>query len=101
MAKRLTYNLSEAAEALGIRRSHLHSLISNGELASLKIGNRRLVTKAAVGEFLGLPHEPAAQWLNTQAQSTSPQFKAGSLKGLLEGASVTFNVTIRRTGGAG
>ena len=31
MAKRLTYNLSEAAEALGIRRSHLHSLISNGE----------------------------------------------------------------------
>ncbi len=29
MAKRLTYNLSEAAEALGIRRSHLPSLISN------------------------------------------------------------------------
>ena len=101
MAKRLTYNLSEAAEALGISRSHLHSLISNGELPSLKIGNRRLVTKAAVREFLGLPHEPAAQWLDTQAQSTSPQFNAGPLKGLLEGASVTFNVTIRRTGGAG
>ena len=42
MAKRLTYNLSEAAEALGIRRSHLHSLIFKGELASLKIGKPTL-----------------------------------------------------------
>ena len=84
MAKRLTFNLSEAAEALGISRSHLHSLISNGELPSLKIGHRRLVTKAAVRDFLGLPHEPAAQ-----------RVRPG------EGASVTFNVTIRRTGGAG
>jgi excisionase family DNA binding protein len=36
MAERLTYNLAEAAEALGIGRSHPSKLVCSGELPSLR-----------------------------------------------------------------
>ena len=41
----------EAAGALGVCRSTIHSLIRDGALESFKVGRRRLVPVAAIDEF--------------------------------------------------
>lgn len=44
MTVKLTYNLDETAEALGISRRYVERLIQTGELPSVKLGRRRLIT---------------------------------------------------------
>jgi excisionase family DNA binding protein len=46
------YNVETTAKTLNISRRHLHRLIAGREIASLKIGRRRLVTPAAVHDFI-------------------------------------------------
>ena len=47
------YSIPEACEALGgIGRSKVYDLIASGELSSLRVGRRRLVTAGAVREFI-------------------------------------------------
>ncbi len=53
----LTYNVREAAQALGIGRSAAYELVRTGQLASIHIGSRLIIPKRAVREFLGLPPE--------------------------------------------
>lgn len=44
--------IEEAAECLGIGRSKIYDLMTNGELASIKIGARRLVAVSSVTEYI-------------------------------------------------
>lgn len=54
----LVYNVSEAAEALGISRRSMYALINQADFpASLKIGGRRLISR-----------ELLAEWVKIQAQ---------------------------------
>lgn len=52
MVERLTYSVSEAAEAIGISRSKLYTLLARGELRSVRVGRRTLIPVQAVHEFL-------------------------------------------------
>ena len=54
MVERLTYSVSEAAEAIGISRSKLYTLLGRGELQSVRVGRRTLIPVQAVLEFLGV-----------------------------------------------
>ncbi len=45
-------SINAAAEALGIGRSALYAELQSGRLRSLKIGRRRLVTSAAIAEYI-------------------------------------------------
>ncbi|MCP4307567.1 MAG: helix-turn-helix domain-containing protein [bacterium] len=48
----MVYSVTEAAEQLSIGRTMTFHLISVGELGSLKIGNRRLVSRLDLDEFI-------------------------------------------------
>jgi excisionase family DNA binding protein len=45
-------SIDETSAALSIGRSKLYSLLASGELRSLRIGDRRLVSETAVREFI-------------------------------------------------
>lgn len=49
---RLAVSPAEAARMLGIGRTHLYDLIGSGAIRSVRLGNRRLITVAAIEECL-------------------------------------------------
>jgi len=53
----LVYNVTEAAEALGISRRSMYELMHREDFPTLKVGGRRLISK-----------ELLAQWVRDQAQ---------------------------------
>jgi len=58
---RLVYTVAEAAELLGIGRSTAYELVARGELPTVRIGRRLVVTRPALIELVGveppLPYE--------------------------------------------
>jgi excisionase family DNA binding protein len=46
------HNVESVMDRLSIRRSAVFSLIGNGELRSIKLGKRRLVSESALREFI-------------------------------------------------
>lgn len=49
---RLTYTISEAAQAIGIGRSTIYKLINEGELPIVRLGKRVLIPRASILELL-------------------------------------------------
>ncbi len=49
---RLLHSVTEAAQLLGISRAHAYELTTRGELRSVRIGRRRLVSSEALREFI-------------------------------------------------
>jgi len=49
---RLAYSPSETAKLIGIGRTTLYELIGNGSLETVKLGSRRLITRAAIDRLL-------------------------------------------------
>ncbi len=49
---RLAYGIAEAAAMLGIGRSTIYELVRSGQLATFKIGQRRLVTRVDLERFI-------------------------------------------------
>ena len=50
--QKLTYSINEACDVIGVRRDLLYRLINQGELPSLKIGDRRVIRRQALEAFL-------------------------------------------------
>ncbi len=50
--ERKLYAIADAAESLGISRSTMYELAGAGEVATVKIGNRRLVTAESLEAYL-------------------------------------------------
>ncbi len=48
----IAYRPEAAAKAIGISRSALYQELASGRLRSLKIGRSRIITRAALVEFL-------------------------------------------------
>lgn len=48
----LTYSVTEAAEALGISRRTMYELINREDFPTLKVGGRRLISKALLAEWV-------------------------------------------------
>lgn len=48
----LLYTVVEAAQALRISRARLYELMGEGRLKSLKLGQRRLISRKALHEFV-------------------------------------------------
>lgn len=48
----LTLTVVEAAAQMGISKRTVYTLISTGELPSLKVGSRRLLLRSTVAEYL-------------------------------------------------
>lgn len=52
------YSISETCAALGgIGRSLVYDLIARGELSSLRVGRRRLITGDAIRNYIARPHD--------------------------------------------
>jgi excisionase family DNA binding protein len=49
--ERMLHSLREIQEKLSISRSTVYQLLSDGQLPSVKIGNRRFVTAAALSAY--------------------------------------------------
>ena len=49
---RLTYSIEEVSRILGISRSHAYKAVETGEIPSIVIGHRKLVSKAVIDEIL-------------------------------------------------
>lgn len=47
------YSVADAARLLGVSRAMAYRYIGSGELRSRRIGSRRLVSEAALSEFIG------------------------------------------------
>lgn len=48
----LTYSVTEAAEVLGISRPSMYNLIYAEGFPTLKVGNRRLISKELLAEWV-------------------------------------------------
>jgi excisionase family DNA binding protein len=46
------YSVAETAASLGLSRDTINKLVRTGELASRKVGTRRLILAASVATFL-------------------------------------------------
>lgn len=51
-ADRFLLTINEGAQLLSIGRSFMYKLVMRGEIASLKIGRRRLVSRDAILQFI-------------------------------------------------
>ena len=51
---RLVYSVTEAAELLGISRSTAYELVTRGELPTVRLGRRLIVTRPALTALLGV-----------------------------------------------
>ena len=56
--RRISYSVEDAAEETGIGRSYLYLAIKAGELATLKLGKRRLILR-----------DDLIAWLQTKRQA--------------------------------
>ncbi len=50
--QKLLVTVEDASEILGIGRTGTYELVMRGEIASVKIGRRRLVVKSALAEYV-------------------------------------------------
>lgn len=48
------YSIAEAAELLGIGRSTAYDLVARGELSTVRIGGRSIVTRPTLAALLGI-----------------------------------------------
>ena len=55
MDKKLAYTIREAAELLTVSPSMVRKMLKTGDLLSVRIGTRHVVTHKAIMERLGLP----------------------------------------------
>ncbi len=82
---RLVYTVPEAAELLGLGRSTAYEYVANGEIATVRIGSRLIVTRPTLTELLGveppLPAEMGAvrSALRTPAPARSAESKRRTL----------------------
>lgn len=60
--ERLAYRIVEAAEALGVSRSHAYQLIRDGEIPFVLVGKSKRVTPSGLKKYLArrLPNERPA-----------------------------------------
>lgn len=56
MSERLTYTVPEAAELLGVSRGVAYEAARTGELPTIRLGRRLLVSRARLMELLGETH---------------------------------------------
>ncbi len=59
-SNKLVYSVEETADMLSIGRTLVFQLIRSGELASIKIGHRRLVTRPDLEAFINRRRGEAA-----------------------------------------
>lgn len=68
MATRLTYTVPEVAELLGISRSTAYECVRRGEIPSLTLGRRVVISRMAFEAFLAA-HTPTP----TSGADTTPR----------------------------
>ena len=68
---RLVYTVAEAAELLGLGRSTAYDLAAQGELPTVRLGRRLMVTRPALTALLGF--EPPLPYELDDAHHTVPR----------------------------
>ena len=58
----LAWSPTEAAVRLGISRATVYELLSTGQLASFKVGSRRLIPDAEIRRFIAERVAESAEW---------------------------------------
>lgn len=57
--RRLALTPTECAETLGITRAHVYTLLSRGEIRSVKLGRVRRIPVAEIDRILAAAQQPA------------------------------------------
>lgn len=77
MAERLTYSVTEAAQALGVFRRTMYDLINREDFPTLKVGGRRLISRELLAEWVRIQasgqKEAAQSATNTLSGKQAPQ----------------------------
>ncbi len=55
MNDKLAYSIAEAAGAMSLSEWTVREMCYRGEIASRKVGRRRIIARWALDEFLGVP----------------------------------------------
>lgn len=50
--ERLTYNITEAANVLGISKSYMYILVKQGKFPVIELGTRKLIPKEALEQWI-------------------------------------------------
>lgn len=88
----LVYNVTEAAEALGISRRSMYELMNREDFpAALKIGGRRLISRELLAEWV---RQQAGGQKNTAPSVTSTG--SGKVECVLNSVNSTFTITEKR-----
>jgi excisionase family DNA binding protein len=58
----LAFSPADTAVRLGLSRAGVYELLTRGELASIKVGRRRLITDEECRRFLAARQAEAAEW---------------------------------------
>jgi len=58
----LLLSTTEAARRLGISRAYIYELLATNQLASLKVGKRRLIPDAECQRFIAARLAESAEW---------------------------------------
>lgn len=59
MIERKAYSVAEAAELIGISRSGIYSLCDSGKLRCLRAGQKIVIPREALDDYLGLQPDTA------------------------------------------
>ncbi len=57
---KLSYTVDQAAKGIGLNRNAIYTLIAKGELKTFKVGRRRLVSAAALSDFIARKEREAS-----------------------------------------
>ena len=55
---KLTFSVEEVARLIGVGRNSAYELARTGQLKCVSVGHRRIITRYALAEFLGMPDAP-------------------------------------------
>ena len=69
-ADRLAYSVDEVAQLTGLSRDLLYDEMRRGNLAYLKVGRRRLITRQHLDQFLNSPPESSARAPGARSRPT-------------------------------
>jgi len=64
------YTVVEAAQLLGVGRSTMYELVHRGEVASIRLGRKVLITRSTLEAFLGFTPPTPAELAERQSRTT-------------------------------
>ena len=70
------YTVTEAARLLGVGRSTMYDLVGRGEVASLRLGRKLLITRSTLEALLGFTPPTPAELASHESAARPPRLES-------------------------